>query len=77
LVSADLEPFEFARAMTRARVLESRRQLIKKEMLSKDEGALFQIANQFDIRDRGADHKGTKRRLTSTGSSGNTLAPSN
>ena len=31
--------------------------MIKKELLSKDEGALFQIANQFDIRHRGADQQ--------------------
>lgn len=33
-----------------ARVLENRRSLLKAELLSKDEGALFQIANQFDLR---------------------------
>ncbi|MDX8028632.1 hypothetical protein SK803_00345 [Lentzea sp. BCCO 10_0856] len=33
-----------------ARVLESERKLLKDELLSKDEGALFQIANQFDLR---------------------------
>jgi hypothetical protein len=35
-----------------ARVLEDRRKLLKAELLSKDEGALFQIANDFDIRHR-------------------------
>lgn len=34
------------------RVLEARRRLIKTELLSKDEGALFTIANGFDIRHR-------------------------
>ncbi len=33
-----------------ADVLEHHRSLIKKELLSKDEGALFQIANEFGIR---------------------------
>lgn len=37
-----------------ADVLEAHRQLLKDELLTKDEGALFQIANQFDIRHRGA-----------------------
>ncbi|SHN89077.1 hypothetical protein SAMN05660350_05072 [Geodermatophilus obscurus] len=36
-----------------ARVLEDRRALLKQELFSKDEGALFQIANEFDIRHRG------------------------
>ena len=39
---------------TLARVLESRRQLLKTKLLKKDEGALFQIANEFDLRHRGA-----------------------
>lgn len=38
-----------------AGVLESRRSLLKTNLLSGDEGALFQIANQFDIRHRKAD----------------------
>ena len=38
-----------------AAVLEQRRSQIKTELLTKDEGALFQIANQFDIRHRNAD----------------------
>ncbi|MGE5667400.1 MAG: hypothetical protein ACM338_04310 [Betaproteobacteria bacterium] len=33
-----------------AHVLEERRSLIKEELLSKDEGALFMVANQFRIR---------------------------
>jgi hypothetical protein len=33
-----------------ARVLESRRDLLKAELLGRDEAALFQIANEFDIR---------------------------
>jgi len=40
-----------------ARILESRRQLLKSELLSKDEGALFQIANQFSIRHQNADQR--------------------
>jgi len=32
------------------RVLEDRRPLINTELMRKDEGALFQIANQFDLR---------------------------
>ena len=43
---------------TLARVLESRRQLLKDELLSKDEGALFQIANEFDVRHRGLRQRG-------------------
>ena len=35
------------------RVLENRRSLIKTELMSKDEGALFQIANEFDLRHSG------------------------
>lgn len=37
-----------------ALVLEDRRQLLKEKMHSKDEGMLFQIANQFHIRHRNA-----------------------
>ena len=37
-----------------ARVLEARRKVIKDELLNKDEGALFEIANRFDIRHREA-----------------------
>ncbi|USX55631.1 hypothetical protein [Lentzea sp. HUAS12] len=33
-----------------ARILESKRKLLKAELLSKDEDALFMIANKFDIR---------------------------
>jgi len=40
---------------TLARVLESRRGLLKAELFKKDEGALFHIANEFDLRHRGAD----------------------
>lgn len=40
-----------------ARVLEERRALIK-EHLKKDEGALFEIANRFDLRHRRADQRG-------------------
>jgi hypothetical protein len=38
-----------------ARVLEARRTLIIGEFLSKDESALFRIANEFDIRHNKAD----------------------
>ena len=38
-----------------AAVLEQRRSQIKTELLRKDEGALFHIANQFDVRHRNAD----------------------
>lgn len=41
-------------AVALARVLEDRRGLIKAEFLSGDEGALFQIANTFDLRHRDA-----------------------
>lgn len=37
------------------RILEDRRDLLKTELLSKDESALFTIANQFDVRHRRAD----------------------
>jgi hypothetical protein len=40
-----------------ARILEERRALIK-EHLGKDEGALFEIANRFDLRHRRADQRG-------------------
>lgn len=40
-----------------ARILEERRALIK-EYLGKDEGALFEIANRFDLRHRRADQRG-------------------
>lgn len=40
-----------------ARVLEDQRALVKEHLLSKDEGALFQIANQFDIRHKNADQR--------------------
>ncbi|WP_406505400.1 hypothetical protein [Streptomyces sp. NBC_00212] len=39
------------------RILEERRTLIK-DQLGKDEGALFEIANRFDLRPRRADHRG-------------------
>ncbi len=40
-----------------AGVLESRRSVLKRELLSKDEGALFHIANEFGVRHRKADQK--------------------
>jgi hypothetical protein len=39
-------------------LLESRRELLKTELLSKDEGALFEIANRFALRHRRADQRG-------------------
>lgn len=41
-----------------AGVLERRRKLLKAELLSKDEGALFLIANEFDLRHRTARQQG-------------------
>ena len=43
--------------VTLAGVLEERRSLLKAELVSKDEGALFQIANQFAIRHRRDDQQ--------------------
>ncbi len=41
-----------------ARVLEDRRRLLKAELVSSDEGALFHIANKFDLRHRdGKQHQ--------------------
>ena len=40
-----------------ADTLEANRRLLKAELLSNDEGALFQIANNFDIRHHRADQK--------------------
>lgn len=39
------------------RVLEHRRGQLKTALLRKDEGALFQIANEFDLRHRSADQR--------------------
>jgi hypothetical protein len=44
-------------AVVLAGVLEERRRLLKKELLSKDEGALFAIANQFAIRHHRDDQR--------------------
>jgi hypothetical protein len=41
-----------------AGILEERRGLLKAELLSKDEAALFQIANQFAVRHQRADQRG-------------------
>ncbi|WP_371550470.1 hypothetical protein OG266_34350 [Streptomyces sp. NBC_00554] len=41
-----------------ARILEERRDLIKERLHTKDEGALFQIANSFDLRHRNARQQG-------------------
>ncbi len=38
-------------------VLESQRAILKSELLSKDEGALFDIANNFDLRHRNANQR--------------------
>ena len=43
---------------TLAGVLEFRRSLLKKELYRRDEGALFQIANEFDVRHRTESQKG-------------------
>lgn len=42
-------------AVALARILEGRRPLIKTELLRRDEGLLFQLANEFDVRHRGAN----------------------
>lgn len=44
-------------AVALARVLEHRRKLLKTELLRKDEGALFHIANEFDLRHRDAKQR--------------------
>lgn len=44
-----------------ARVLEDRRQLIEDSLDGKDEGALFRIANEFDLRHRGARGRGREQ----------------
>jgi hypothetical protein len=41
-----------------AGILEERRDLLRAELLSKDEAALFQIANQFAVRHQKADQRG-------------------
>ncbi len=43
--------------ITLAGILEKHRLLLKEHLLSKDEGALFQIANDFDLRHRNADQR--------------------
>nr|WP_237492991.1 hypothetical protein [Streptomyces sp. YIM 132580] len=43
--------------VTLAGILEERRALLKDE-LGKDEGALFEIANRYDLRHRRADQRG-------------------
>ena len=44
--------------VTLAGVLEDRRELLKAELLRKDEGALFQIANEFGLRHNRAGQRG-------------------
>jgi hypothetical protein len=44
--------------ITLAGLLEERRDLLRAELLTKDEGALFQIANAFAIRHQRADQRG-------------------
>lgn len=41
-----------------AGLLEERRELLKAELLKPDEGALFEIANRFNLRHRRADQRG-------------------
>lgn len=43
---------------TLAGVLEFRRSLLKESLFRRDEGALFQIANEFDVRHRSESQKG-------------------
>lgn len=43
---------------TLAGVLEFRRSMLKEELFRRDEGALFQIANEFDVRHRSESQKG-------------------
>lgn len=45
-----------------ARVLESRRPFVEATLARKDAGALFQIANEFDLRHRGASGTGRAQR---------------
>lgn len=54
--SADREAKRSA-VVALARLLEERRQLLQTTLLSRDEGALFQIANQFDLRHNKADQR--------------------
>ncbi len=44
-----------------SRVLEDRRQLIREQLIKKDEGALFRIANEFDLRHRGTSGSGRQQ----------------
>ena len=48
-----------------AGILEERRSLLADELLTKDEGALFQIANKFGIRHQRADQRDDLRRRVS------------
>ena len=69
---ADAE-YKRSAILTIAGVLEERRQLIKAELGSADEGALFQIANKFAIRhQRSRPSKPTMTQRFWTGSSGGT-----
>ena len=52
------EPEKRSAIVALARLLEDHRELLKVELLSKDEGALFEIANKFDLRHRRADQRG-------------------
>lgn len=49
--------------ITLAGVVEERRGQLKAELLSKDEGALFHIANSFAVRHQGASQQGDYDRL--------------
>ena len=58
--------------VTLAGVLELHRQLLQGRLYSRDEVALFQIANQFDLPHRSASQRGTTIRCSWTGCSGGT-----
>ena len=50
-------------------VLEANRKLLKAQLLTANESALFQIANTFDLRHRNADNERTSIPSSSNGSS--------
>ena len=67
--------------VTLARLLEERRPLVEAALNKKDAGALFQIANEFDLRHRrppptARPSATTTTTRSSTGSTGGTSAPS-
>lgn len=61
---------------TLAGILEERRSLLKPKFLTKDEGALFTIANQFPSGTSEPIGEGTTTAPSSIGHSGGTSAPS-